>query len=758
MTNFEIIDLLERTAKYLQFQKEPPEFFQPYLEAALIVSELDFPLEIFCEGFRTESRRIEDEFRSIFRSLNRDCRQDIKTLLLTGSFELLNDLRRKLPTRIKILLELDEIKADKVSKLQDSLKIDSIDGLKIACQQNLVRAVPGFTATEEERILAEIERKTDSGSKIFWINAESIVDLIIETVTKLDQQPSRKEKRSVPFQSWDNRPDPAFSRVKEKKGILSKVVSFFQNRPNQGRTDIYNNAHFPDNDRNGNKNPYFMNESNSFLGRTPHSSFPQDNPNFKQRPFPDHPNQGALPNQFGNKPSCLNSRQNVDERFFPPNGVLERPKMNQSPFPYENGPEHFPQRLIQNIRSVGSFCQFVDFIGKLEFLIETRNPFLLFDKLEKMSFVKRIIKRTGNSLTLILNGQKFSLPIGSQECPDLTVLFYAVPVNRFGAGLLYFSSSKDHWKSLTSLAKKKNRQLNEFGLFDGEKCLTSRSEEKIYQFLDLPFISPEIRHNHLATEWIEKGSPDLISLDDIRGDLHLHTTFTDGTGSLDEMVKKSLSLGYRYIALTDHSKNVVVANGMGSSMIERYWDEIDRVNEKLLNSHCPLKVLKGLEVDILEDGRLDLDDDLLAKADWIIASIHFGLEQSQDRIHSRYLSALQNPYVNVIGHPTDRVLGTGKAINVDLDFLCEEAQRYGKFLEINSQPKRLDLNADNALKAAKKGVKLVISTDSHAVDQMDYMRLGVNLARRSGLTKANIINSLSFEDLILLLNDKRKRN
>lgn len=246
---------------------------------------------------------------------------------------------------------------------------------------------------------------------------------------------------------------------------------------------------------------------------------------------------------------------------------------------------------------------------------------------------------------------------------------------------------------------------------------------------------------------ISETLPRLIELGDIRGDLHMHTTWSDGRSTIEEMATAAKARGLSYIAITDHTKRAAIANGMDAERLKRQWNKIDRLNEQFRG----ITILKGAEVDILERGGLDLEDAVLDQADWIIASIHFGQNQSRDQITTRIVDALENPYVSALAHPTGRIINERKPYALDMDAVMEAAARCGKFLELNSRPKRLDLDDVNCAKAKQYGVPVVISTDAHTIDALDSMQFGVRQARRGRLTKADVANTRSWQQLQNLL-------
>jgi DNA polymerase (family 10) len=242
--------------------------------------------------------------------------------------------------------------------------------------------------------------------------------------------------------------------------------------------------------------------------------------------------------------------------------------------------------------------------------------------------------------------------------------------------------------------------------------------------------------------------PELIELDDLRGDLHMHTTATDGRNSLSEMVAAARERGLKYIAVTDHSQRVTMANGLDPARLLAQWEEIDRLNEQVGRS---FHVLKGIECDILEKGGLDLPDDVLAQADLVIVSVHYGQSQTREQITRRIVEALEHPHVHILAHPTGRLLNQRAPYEVDLDAVLEAASRHGKMLELNAAPQRLDLDDVHCAAAKGLGVPVVISTDAHSIAQLDYLRYGVLQARRGGLTKDDVANTRTWPQFRKLL-------
>jgi DNA polymerase (family 10) len=323
-----------------------------------------------------------------------------------------------------------------------------------------------------------------------------------------------------------------------------------------------------------------------------------------------------------------------------------------------------------------------------------------------------------------------------------------VPAESFGAALQYFTGSKAHNIVLRGLAKDRGLKINEYGVFRGATRIAGRTEEEVYGTLDLPCFPPELREARREFEWAQAGPlPRLVELADLCGDLHVHSTWTDGLASIADMAEAAKQRGLRYLAITDHSKRVSMVNGLDASRLREQWAEIDRLNKRLRG----ITVLKGVEVDILERGGLDLDDDVLAEADWVVASIHYGQNQSREQITRRAIGALQNPHVSAMAHPTGRMLTKRKPYEIDLDAVMRAARQHGKMLELNAHPLRLDLD-DVACAAAKSlGIPVVISTDSHRPEGLAAMRYGVLQARRGGLTKHDVANTRTWPQLKKLL-------
>ncbi len=300
------------------------------------------------------------------------------------------------------------------------------------------------------------------------------------------------------------------------------------------------------------------------------------------------------------------------------------------------------------------------------------------------------------------------------------------------------------------MAKSRGLKINEYGVFRvGEavedEYVAGLTEEDVYGALKLPTFPPELREARSEFQWAESGTlPDLITTADIQGDLHMHTTETDGKATLVEMATAAQERGLKYIAITDHSQRVSMARGLNAERLLAQWEEIDRLNEQLGRSFL---ILKGIECDILEKGGMDLPDDVLAQADWVLASIHYGQRQPREQITDRILGAVHHPYVSAIAHPTGRILQRREPYQVDLAAVFEAVKQQGKMLELNANPARLDLNDVHCAAAKALGIPIVIATDAHSTTGLDVMRYGVVQARRGGLTRSDVANTRSWAQL-----------
>ncbi len=418
-------------------------------------------------------------------------------------------------------------------------------------------------------------------------------------------------------------------------------------------------------------------------------------------------------------------------------------------------------RQVKGIRQMevaGSYRRGRETIGDLDLLVDADDADAVMDQLGRFEELATVLGR---------GDTKMSIRLGRGLQIDLRV----VPAKSFGAALQYFTGSKDHNVVLRGMAKDRGLRINEYGVFrvagedrkqrkreaaqgsagdtmptttpdftdlDSPNYIAGRTEEEVYAALDLPWFPPEIREARQEFAWAAAGKlPKLIELTDLVGDLHMHTTASDGKASLREMVVAAIAARpqvhrhHRSFAARQHGQRPQ------PERLREQWDEIDRLNRELDD----FTILKGIECDILEKGGMDLPDDVLAEADWVIASVHYGQQQPREQITERILGALENPHVSIIAHPTGRLIGRREPYAVDLDAVFAAAAQHGKLLEINANPARLDLD-DVACAAAKRhGIPIVISSDAHSTSGLDVLRYGVLQARRGGLTADDVANT-----------------
>lgn len=392
---------------------------------------------------------------------------------------------------------------------------------------------------------------------------------------------------------------------------------------------------------------------------------------------------------------------------------------------------------VQQISEAGSCRRRKETVGDLDILITSSQPEEVMDALENHELVNTVLARGETKQRVRLNS-------------GLEMDLRVVPEESYGAALMYFTGSKEHNIVLRRRSQEKGLKLNEYGLFREEKLVSGKTEEEVYETLDLPWIPPEIRENRMEFKAAENNQlPELIELKHIRGDLHMHTTATDGTASILEMAEGAKAKGYQYIAITDHSKRVTMANGLDAKRLRAQWKDIEQVQSKLSG----IQILKGIECDILEDGRMDLPDDVLAEADWVIAVLHYGLKQPQEQINQRLLNAIRNPHVSILGHLSGRLIGKRPGADLNYSEILKAAADHGTMLEINAHPMRLDIDDIHAAKAKELGIPIVINTDAHSTGGLEVMQFGVYQARRAGLSKKDVANTKTWNQFRKLLNN-----
>ena len=390
---------------------------------------------------------------------------------------------------------------------------------------------------------------------------------------------------------------------------------------------------------------------------------------------------------------------------------------------------------VQRLDFAGSYRRGKETIGDLDLLIISRDVNSVMDHFSAFPLIQEIIQR---------GDTKMSVRVTDSFQVDLRV----VAEESWGAALQYFTGSKEHNVRIRGMAKAKGMKINEYGVFDAAdetKVLAGSEERDIYALVGMPWVPPEMREDRGEFDpAVQTRFNSLIQLSDIKGDLHMHTTATDGENSIEEMAAAARARGLEYIAITDHSKRVSMARGLDETRLLAQWAEIDAINHR---SDGLFLILKGIECDILEDGRMDLSDECLTQADWVTASIHYGQKQAREQITQRILGALENPHVDAISHPTGRLISRRDAYDVDLAEVIASAKRHGKFLELNANPSRLDLNDVNTMSAIAAGVMIAINTDAHSIANLDLMKYGITQARRAGVVPSQVLNALPLSAL-----------
>ena len=405
-------------------------------------------------------------------------------------------------------------------------------------------------------------------------------------------------------------------------------------------------------------------------------------------------------------------------------------------------------QAIERLEFAGSYRRGKETVGDLDLLVDSEDATAVMDHFGDFAEIVSVIARGETKMSVRLEGE-FQV--------DLRV----VPAESFGAALQYFTGSKDHNVQVRGRAKKIGLRINEWGVFQTEKdgqpieeaekqpSIAGKTEQDVYAALGLPWFEPELREARKEFEYAEANSlPSLITRDDMQGDLHMHTVATDGKNTIEEMVAAAKERGLKYIAITDHSKRVTMANGLNSDRLLAQWQVIDDFNA---GSKDDFLVLKGIECDILENGDMDLPDDVLAQGDWIIASLHYGQKQPRDQITDRILGAIANPHVCMVAHPTGRLINKRKPYDVDMDAVFEAAAEHRKLLELNANPRRLDMHDVHLAAAQQLGIPIVINTDAHKVAGLDDIRFGIKQARRGGLTAADVANTRSWSEMKSLI-------
>jgi DNA polymerase (family X) len=410
----------------------------------------------------------------------------------------------------------------------------------------------------------------------------------------------------------------------------------------------------------------------------------------------------------------------------------------------------YAESFVEHIKEVsgaidvvpaGSLRRWKDTIGDVDILVTCTDPGAVMDHFVKHPDVKEVLSKGETKSTVVIK-------IGLQV--DIRTL----EKKSFGAALQYFTGSKAHNVALRDRAKRMGLKISEYGVFKekGEKWVAGTKEEDVYKSVGLPWIPPELRENRGEIEAAEEGRlPDLIELSDIKGDLHVHTKESDGTYTLEDMAEAAMKKGYEYIAITDHSKAVGVAHGLDERRVTTQFKEIDALNAKLKKRGIKFRILKGTEVDIRADGSLDHPEELLTKAECVVAAVHSSFKMSSADMTKRIIKGIQSNRVHILAHPTGRLIGTREPYEVDMERVMEEAKKHGVSLELNSYPERLDLNDVHCRLAKEKGIPVAISTDAHSTHHYDNIVYGIHNARRGWLEKKDVLNARPLKELLKFL-------
>ncbi len=407
------------------------------------------------------------------------------------------------------------------------------------------------------------------------------------------------------------------------------------------------------------------------------------------------------------------------------------------------------EEIVENLRQLketnkinfaGSLRRKKETIGDIDILVTSQKPEKIMKTFTSLPQVREILAEGPTKSSVITK-------------EDIHVDVRVVEPISFGAALQYFTGSKAHNVKLRELAVKRGLKINEYGVFDSEtgQRITGEKEGEVYKILDLAFIPPELREYRGEIEAAQENKlPELIKYSQIRGDLHLHTKWSDGAHTIKQMAEAAKKMGYKYIAIADHSQSLKFARGLSEERLKEQIELIKKLNQELKD----FTILSGIEVDIKSDGSLDFSDEILSKLDVVIAAIHSGFKQESKIITGRIIKAMQNKLVNIIAHPTGRLIGYRESYQVDINKMMDIAAETRTILEINACPERLDLNDVYCRMAKEKGVQLAIETDAHSINGLEFMNLGVDVARRGWLEEKDIINTLSLDKLLKRLKNK----
>ncbi|WP_440896044.1 DNA polymerase/3'-5' exonuclease PolX [Amphibacillus sp. Q70] len=398
---------------------------------------------------------------------------------------------------------------------------------------------------------------------------------------------------------------------------------------------------------------------------------------------------------------------------------------------------------IQRFSIAGSMRRMRETIKDLDFIIATEQPEVVKEALLAISGIKEVISAGGTKISIVITDKY-----------DVSVDFRIVTDLQFPTTLHHFTGSKDHNVAIRKRAKQQGEKISEYGVehLESGKVTTFETEAAFFKHFGLNYIPPVLREAQGEIEAFE-DHVSLVTGNQIKGDLHMHTTWSDGAQSIEEMVQFALEKKYEYIAITDHSKFLRVANGLNETRLRKQRVEIERLRQV----YPEITILTGVEMDILPDGRLDFDNEFLQELDFVIGAIHSSFNQSEEEIMNRLIQAMENPSVKLIAHPTGRIIGKRKGYRVNLERLMDKAKETNTILELNANPKRFDLSAEWVKKAQEKGIKIAINTDAHNKETLNFMREGVQVARRGWLRLETVVNTWSLDKLQTFFSEKENR-
>ncbi|MBN2367249.1 MAG: DNA polymerase/3'-5' exonuclease PolX [Calditrichaeota bacterium] len=390
---------------------------------------------------------------------------------------------------------------------------------------------------------------------------------------------------------------------------------------------------------------------------------------------------------------------------------------------------------LKKLQVAGSFRRCKETVGDIDVLATCKRGSNIMDRFVTYEDVKEIIAKGKTKSSVILR-------------TGLQVDLRVVQQVSYGAALVYFTGSKAHNIAIRKRGQKDDLKINEYGVFKNDERVAGKTEEEVYHSVNLTYIEPELRENNGEIEAaVQNNLPDLIELSDLNGDLQSHTKESDGKFSMEEMAEAAKDLGYEYLAVTDHSKRVAMAGGLDEKRVEKQIEKVEKVNKNYKN----FRIIKSMEVDILEDGSLDLPNSILSELEVVVCAVHYHRDMSRKKQTKRVLKAMENPFFHILAHPTGRIIGEREPYEIDLEEIMKEMVNNGCFIELNAQPDRLDISDTYCRMAREIGVKVAISTDAHSISDLNFMRFGIYQGRRGWLEPDDVLNTRPYKSLLKLV-------